>query len=92
MARRTESVSFFTTSVFFYFELNLDVFLNISVVFSIDHSQEAKRAMFDVASFFVSETLKSKHSFPSESLLQASLIENAVAINVGYLVPRHLYL
>lgn len=40
--------------------------------------------MFDVANMFVSEALKSNHAFPSQDLLQASLIENYPALNVGY--------
>jgi gamma-glutamyl hydrolase len=57
----------------------------------IDHSRAAVRAMFDVATLFVAEALKSAHSFPSQDVLQASLIENAPALNTGYGVVEYYF-
>jgi gamma-glutamyl hydrolase len=65
--------------------------------YAIDHSRAAVRAMFDVASFMVSEMLTESsrsttpHSFASEALLQATLIENALSINVGFGVMEYYF-
>jgi len=52
--------------------------------YDIDHSRDAVRAMFDVANILVTEAMKNSHAFPSETVLQASLMENFHAMNNGF--------